>query len=262
MAEGGFGHGCAGDHAGDFFGAFLRGEEADGGLGAALLLLLLDEKVLIGEGGDLREVGDAEDLLDAREGFELLADGFGGAATDADVDFVKDEGAGDLSFAGAATVRALFDADFEGEEDAGHFAAGSDLVEGLDGLAWIGGDAALDCVPTVRGPGGGGFIGGDGDGEAGLHGEVVDLRFGELLEFLCSGGAVRGDGASGCLIRSIRLFEVRTKCFEDCVAIFDFGELARGFVAEGDDFGEGRTVFALEAIEEGEAIFDVGEALG
>jgi hypothetical protein len=47
--------------------------------------------MLIGEGGDLREVGDAEDLLGAAEGFELLADGFGGAASDADVDFVEDE---------------------------------------------------------------------------------------------------------------------------------------------------------------------------
>jgi len=49
VAERGFGDGGAGDHAGDLFGAFLGGEQADGGLGAALLLLLLDEEVLIGE---------------------------------------------------------------------------------------------------------------------------------------------------------------------------------------------------------------------
>ena len=47
--------------------------------------------MLIGEGGDLRQMSDAENLLGAAEGFELLADGFGGAASDADVDFVEDQ---------------------------------------------------------------------------------------------------------------------------------------------------------------------------
>ena len=55
-------------------------------------------EVLIGEGGDLRQMGDAENLLAAAEGFELLADGFGGAASDADVDFVEDQSARGGSF--------------------------------------------------------------------------------------------------------------------------------------------------------------------
>ncbi|MEI9969550.1 MAG: hypothetical protein WDM87_13350 [Terracidiphilus sp.] len=46
----------------------------------AVLFALFDGEVLIGEGGDLRQVSDAEDLLGAGEGFELLADSFGGAA--------------------------------------------------------------------------------------------------------------------------------------------------------------------------------------
>ena len=88
-------------------------EDADAGLGAAVLLALFNGEMLIGEGGDLRQVGDAENLLAAAEGFEFLADGFGGAAADADVDFVEDEGArrGFLSgllteFSSTATLRA------------------------------------------------------------------------------------------------------------------------------------------------------------
>ena len=94
VAQGSFGYCGSADHAGYFFGSLIRGQEADRGLGAALFFLLFDEEVVVGEGGDLGEVGDAEDLLHSREGFEFLADGFGGAASDADVDFVEDEGAG------------------------------------------------------------------------------------------------------------------------------------------------------------------------
>ena len=96
-------------------------------------------------------MGDAEDLLAAAEGFELLADGFGGAAADADVDFVEDQGAGGGVFL-FGLGGALFDADFEGQHDAGHFAAGGDLVEGLEGFAGVGGDAVFDLVPAGGGP--------------------------------------------------------------------------------------------------------------
>ena len=68
-------------------------EDANAGGGTAILLALFNRQVLVSKGGDLRQVGDAENLLGAGEGFELLADGLSGAATDADVDFVKDESA-------------------------------------------------------------------------------------------------------------------------------------------------------------------------
>ena len=93
VLEAGVGDFGAGEHAGDFVGAGAVVEDADAGGGAAVLLALFDGQMLIGEGGDLRQVGDAEDLLGAAEGLELLADGLGGAASDADVDFVEDQGA-------------------------------------------------------------------------------------------------------------------------------------------------------------------------
>src|SRR5271165_5569101 len=96
VPDGGFGEFGAAEHASDLFGAFFIFEKLDGCLGAALLFLLFDQEMLIGEGGDLGEVGDAEDLLGFGERLELLSNGFGGAASDADVDFVEDEGARNL----------------------------------------------------------------------------------------------------------------------------------------------------------------------
>ena len=118
---------------------------------AAVLLALFDGKMLIGEGGDLRQVGDAEDLLRAAEGFELVADGFGGAASDADVDFVEDEGArgGFLSW---YLEEDFFNGHFKSEEDAGELAAGGDFDERLERLAGVGGDAVLDFIPAGGGP--------------------------------------------------------------------------------------------------------------
>ena len=94
VLEASVGHFCAGQHAGDFVGAGTVVEDADAGLRAAVLLAFFDGEMLVGEGGDLREVGNAEDLLGAGESFELLADGFSRAASDADVDLVENQGPG------------------------------------------------------------------------------------------------------------------------------------------------------------------------
>ncbi len=83
----------AGEHARDFVGAGAIVEDANAGLRAAILLALFDGEVLIGEGRNLREVGDAEDLLGAGESFEFVADSFGGAASYPDVDLVKNQSA-------------------------------------------------------------------------------------------------------------------------------------------------------------------------
>jgi hypothetical protein len=91
VLEAGFGDCCAGEHSGYFVGAGAVVEEGDLGPGAAVGLALVDEEVLVGEGGDLWQMGHAQNLLAAAEGFELLADGFRGAAADADVDLVEDQ---------------------------------------------------------------------------------------------------------------------------------------------------------------------------
>src|SRR6185369_5167333 len=63
--------------------------------------VLLEPEVDVGERGDLRQVGDAEDLAAGAERPQPLADDAGGVAADAGVDLVEDQGAGR---AGAAEV--------------------------------------------------------------------------------------------------------------------------------------------------------------
>jgi hypothetical protein len=90
VLEAGVGDFCAGEHSGYLVGAGTVVEEADLHLGAAVGFALFNDEVLIGEGGNLGQVSYTQNLLASAEGFELLADGLGGAASDADVDFVKD----------------------------------------------------------------------------------------------------------------------------------------------------------------------------
>ena len=74
----------------------------------------------------------------------------------------------------------------------------------------------------------------DGDFEADLHGEGVDLGFGELGELGGGGLALGAEGGGGGAIGCRGGVEFGAQCFEDFVAVFDFGELA------GDLLGERR----------------------
>ena len=67
-------------------------DQPDRGLGPTRTLALFDKVVLIGEGGDLRQVGHTEHLIAFGQGLQLPADSFGGAASNPGVDFVKDQG--------------------------------------------------------------------------------------------------------------------------------------------------------------------------
>jgi hypothetical protein len=69
VLEAGLCHFSAGDHSCYFVGAGAIVEHADLGFGATVIFALFDGEVLIGEGGDLRKVGYAENLLAAAERF-------------------------------------------------------------------------------------------------------------------------------------------------------------------------------------------------
>ncbi len=120
MLEASLGEFFAAKHAGYFLGALEIVHAADLGLGSAALFRFFDEEVLIAEGRDLWEVGDAEDLLAFGQGFELAPYGLGRATADADVDLVEDEGAGEdgLLPAAGGTGCTFFDRYFEGQHDA------------------------------------------------------------------------------------------------------------------------------------------------
>ena len=105
--------------------------------------------------------------------------------------------------------------------------------------------------------------GSDGDLESDLHGERVDLRFGQFGQLGGGGFALGAEWRRRRRDRPRRLSSSSARSvFEDFVAVFDFGQLAAHLFAEGDDLGDGLAVLALEAVEQGEAVFDLGEALG
>ena len=163
MGEGGGGNVFAGDHFGEFVEAGFTVHDGDGGNGFAggggAGGLFADGEVAVGEGGDLREVGDAEDLVEGGEGAEFFADDGAHAAADVGVDFVEDEYGDAIAAADAAGVTALGEDGFEGEHYAGEFATGGDAAEWAGGLAGVGGDEEFGGFKA----GGGGEVG-EGEG--------------------------------------------------------------------------------------------------
>src|SRR5947208_8528211 len=105
--------------------------------------------MLVGKGCDLRQMSDAEDLVPCRERLQLLADRFGGAATDTCIDLVEDQGSQFalllLLFSLARSVAGL-DGGFEREHDARHLAPRRDVLDSLERLARIRRDQISDFV--------------------------------------------------------------------------------------------------------------------
>ena len=78
-------------HARNFFQSRLAVEGYDSRCRAVVYLLFFDSELLLSPGGDLRRVGDDEDLSFARELSQLSGYGGGGRTADAAVDLVEDE---------------------------------------------------------------------------------------------------------------------------------------------------------------------------
>ena len=79
------------------------------GAGAGCILLFVHVEVVLALGGDLGEVGDAEDLAFAAEFGQESSDDFGHAAADAGIDFVKNQGA-DFALGGGLHAQGEADA--------------------------------------------------------------------------------------------------------------------------------------------------------
>ena len=95
----------------------------------------------VGHGGDLWQMGDAQHLLSPGHLGHFLGDLLGGPAGYAGVHLVKDQ---------AADSVVLRQHVFQGQHDAGQLAAGGDLVDGLEGLAHVGGHEELGLLQAPR----------------------------------------------------------------------------------------------------------------
>src|SRR5512133_40788 len=117
-----------------------------------------------------------------------MADGFGGAASDASIDFIEDQGALMVGF-----LASRLDGGFEGEHYAREFAARGNVFDGTHGLTGVRRDHVGDLVEAGGGPVL--FLVGaaDFDFELGLHGKVVDFGFDRLLQFASKLVALLGE---------------------------------------------------------------------
>src|SRR5262249_38172933 len=146
----------------------LVGRELAGGRArAALGRCLLDGKVVVGEGGDLWQVGDAEHLTGAAERGELPPDDLRDRAADPGVDFVEDDGRRVSLFESYGLDR---------QHDARELPAGGEASEGARIFAWVGREVEFHGVLPP---------GGKRDrlrGESYLEAGVLHAERGELLD--------------------------------------------------------------------------------
>ncbi len=249
MGQGGIA--LAAKHAGDFFDAGFAFDFGEVGDGAVAGVLLGDDELRGRGGGDLGEVGDAEDLVGGAKAAHFSADGMGDLAADIGVDFIEDEQR-DAVLGGQGA--------FDGEHDAGDFAARGDELEGFHGLARIWSEEEFDGFAA----GGGGFFdGAKSDGEFGfLKAEIAQLALDGGGQPGGGGGAEFGklcaEGGQGFAGGGNRMVEAG----EFFAAGFDLVEAGRGLFAKGDDVIQGGAVFALEGFEKGDALFEGGELGG
>lgn len=94
-----------------------------------------DFDVVIGGGGDLREMADNNDLVVGAELLKFAGSDGGGSTGEASIDFVEDE---------SLDALAIGAGDFDGEHDAAEFAAGCDFMERLAGFSGVGGELEFD----------------------------------------------------------------------------------------------------------------------
>src|SRR3989454_1569150 len=145
-----------------------RGQRACRRDGTLFLHPFGDHDVVLGEGRDQRQVGDAEDLAAPAEPAELAADDLGHGAADAGIDLVEDERGAPLLGGGEG---------LEGEHDARQLAARGHAGERARLLARVRREEELDVVPALgaeRAP--------LGLGEAGLEARAGERQRLELRD--------------------------------------------------------------------------------
>ena len=159
--------------------------------------------------------------------------------------------------------RGFFDCYFQRQHYAAHFAARGDFVQRLHRLAGVGGDAVFHLVPAVRGPRRLCLAVRDRNLETHLHRQRIDLGLGQFGQLGRGGLPLRQiSAAAACLIRLRGLTRRCAQRLQNLVAIFDFAQLARHILAEGDDFGHRLAVLAFQPVEQRQAVFNLGQPLG
>ena len=196
-------------------------------------------------------MGDAEDLAALAEFPHFLADFRGDLTADIGINLVKDED---------RHVVLIGQGAFQGEHDAGDFAAGGDGAEGMGGFAGIRGKEELDGFKAV---GGGKVESFEGNGEFGFgETEVFESGADFFGEFFCGRLTACGEFSTEFAQGFFGGGDVGIEGVAACGTAAQGGEFFGGFRVKGKNVFEGRAVFAFEGLQGVEAGFDVGEVGG
>ena len=202
-------------------------------------------------GGDLREVGDGEDLALLGDGAHFCADGVSDFAADVGVNLVEHEQRDGV-------LRG--ERGFHGEHDARNFAARCDGLERLGGLAGIWREYEFDALQTMRAGLGEGV---ERDGEVALfETEIAQVSGDALGELRRGGGAFVGELRGGGEHDGALLFDLAGEALDFLASAFDLLQAGGGGFAESDHVRDGAAVFALERLEERHALLHLGERAG
>ena len=195
-------------------------------------------------GGDLRQVGDDEDLVVAAQTGQRPAHGHGGLPADAGVDLVEDEGGGRLG-----------EHEAQGEHGAGQLAARGDLGQRQRRRARVGGQEDLDVVARVLAP----HLDLDPRPGHGQLGQVLLDAGGQLRSGGPAGGGHLG-GRRGLLGPGLR--QLGVELGGPLVVALQLGQSGPQALALGDDVGQRLAVLATQLAQQVPALPDRLQALG
>ena len=128
------------NHVGQHLDPTLKIKGVNLGEGAPFSDVFLDQQLVIGKGGHLRGVGDAEHLVPGGGLVQQLADPPGSPAGNAGIDFVVDDSRQRVAVGQCA---------LEGEHNAGKLATRGDLGQRLGRFARVGRDQKLNVILPV-----------------------------------------------------------------------------------------------------------------
>ncbi|MEY5010483.1 MAG: hypothetical protein RLZZ253_1622 [Verrucomicrobiota bacterium] len=248
MVSGGVGF--AAEHPGNFLDSGVAFHLLESGEGAVLGEFLGNDELFGGEGRDLGEVADAEDLMSGRDLPHFGANGLSDFATDVGIDFVENE-EGDGVLGG--------ERGFDGEHDPGDFAAGGDGAQRFCGFAGVGGEEEIHGFKAV----GAGFgEGQEGDGESGVfESEVAKVCEDVFCEFRGGFGTFGGELSANVSELLSGGLDFAGDAFEFGRPGVEFGEAGGGLLAESEDGVDGAAVLAFQGFDLGDAVFEFPELI-
>ena len=216
--------------------------------------------MMIGKRCDLRQMRHTKHLVRPRERFQLLANRFRRSSAYAGVNFIEDQRP--LNSARFAPRIARLHASLQRQHHAREFSPRGNLLEWMHGLAGVRRNHKFRLIEAGVSPVALLVRAADFDAKLRLHGQFIDFGFHKFLKLFRHLVAFLRNSASGLQILLRCLGEFRAQFLQDLVFILNFRKLARDFFAQFDDVSKRGPVFAFQAVEQCQPVFDFRKMLG